>query len=247
MKRFKEEAAAELDHRLQAQSEVLKQTRAELFELNEEVVLNQLSLSRYFLEQEQGTADKRLSTTGYTTHLQSFLQADESPTVTLWKPPREYLCSSGKYFRAFLAPTQVPWVYDYPEYTPLDLTDPIVLQAPWADKGDVRALAFNSSNDNGVDRSSIVINSSGTTQITLEPSSGRPINPYGRTGLRGRGLLGRWGVNHAADTLVTRWRRMPSGRVLQRGGKPVLEFVAVFRKDGGGTWRPLSSSTLSHF
>lgn len=29
-------------------------------------------------------------------------------------------------------------------------------------------------------------------------------NPTGRTGLTGRGLLGRWGPNHAADPIVTR-------------------------------------------
>lgn len=31
-----------------------------------------------------------------------------------------------------------------------------------------------------------------------------PRNPCGRTGLTGRGLLGRWGPNHAADPIVTR-------------------------------------------
>ena len=35
-------------------------------------------------------------------------------------------------------------------------------------------------------------------------SNGRPLNPRGRTGLVGRGLLGRWGPNHAADPIVTR-------------------------------------------
>lgn len=34
-----------------------------------------------------------------------------------------------------------------------------------------------------------------------------PINPFGRTGIKGRGLLGRWGPNHAADPIVTKWRR----------------------------------------
>ena len=29
-------------------------------------------------------------------------------------------------------------------------------------------------------------------------------NPVGRTGIRGRGCLGRWGPNHAADPIVTR-------------------------------------------
>lgn len=33
---------------------------------------------------------------------------------------------------------------------------------------------------------------------------GLPLNPKGRTGLGGRGLLGRWGPNHAGDPIVTR-------------------------------------------
>lgn len=34
-----------------------------------------------------------------------------------------------------------------------------------------------------------------------------PLNPFGRTGVKGRGLLGRWGPNHAADPIVTKWKR----------------------------------------
>ena len=30
-------------------------------------------------------------------------------------------------------------------------------------------------------------------------------NPMGRTGMRGLGLLGKWGPNHAADPIVTRF------------------------------------------
>lgn len=30
------------------------------------------------------------------------------------------------------------------------------------------------------------------------------MNPLGRTGLQGRGCLGRWGPNHAGDPIVTR-------------------------------------------
>ena len=33
---------------------------------------------------------------------------------------------------------------------------------------------------------------------------GIPINPCGRTGVSGRGQLGKWGPNHAADPIVTR-------------------------------------------
>ena len=34
--------------------------------------------------------------------------------------------------------------------------------------------------------------------------NGLPLNPKGRTGLQSRGLLGRWGPNHAGDPVVTR-------------------------------------------
>ena len=35
--------------------------------------------------------------------------------------------------------------------------------------------------------------------------NGRPRNPVGRTGITGRGQLGKWGPNHAADPIVTRF------------------------------------------
>ena len=35
---------------------------------------------------------------------------------------------------------------------------------------------------------------------------GIPQNPAGRTGITGRGVLGRWGPNHAGLTVVTRYR-----------------------------------------
>jgi ADP-ribose pyrophosphatase len=67
----------------------------------------------------------------------------------------------------------------------------------------------------------------------------------GRTGLRGRGRLGRWGPNHAADPIVTRWKRirpptanndgvvekMDEVEVNKDTNKPILEFVAVLRDD----------------
>ena len=34
---------------------------------------------------------------------------------------------------------------------------------------------------------------------------GKPRNPRGRTGMTGRGTLGKWGPNQAADPIVTRW------------------------------------------
>ena len=39
---------------------------------------------------------------------------------------------------------------------------------------------------------------------------GIPVNPRGRTGLKGRGRLGRWGPNAAGAAIVTRWKRDPT-------------------------------------
>ncbi|XP_025242012.1 ADP-ribose pyrophosphatase, mitochondrial isoform X2 [Theropithecus gelada] len=60
-------------------------------------------------------------------------------------------------------------------------------------------------------------------------------NPAGRTGLVGRGLLGRWGPNHAADPIITRWKKDSSGNKIMHpvSGKHILQFVAIKRKDCG--------------
>ena len=58
-------------------------------------------------------------------------------------------------------------------------------------------------------------------------------NPIGRTGMEGRGLLGRWGPNHAVDPIVSRWQLNERGERVMLEGKPVLEFVGIKRKDTG--------------
>lgn len=42
-----------------------------------------------------------------------------------------------------------------------------------------------------------------------------PLNVCGRTGITGRGLLGRYGPNHAGDPIVTRWKRNCDGSIIQ--------------------------------
>lgn len=49
---------------------------------------------------------------------------------------------------------------------------------------------------------------------------GKPITPI-KTGIKGRGMLGKFGPNHAADSIVTKWMN------------DELYFVAVQRKDTG--------------
>ena len=78
---------------------------------------------------------------------------------------------------------------------------------------------FNAFDTNsGVDRKSF----DGKYKIV----NGIPRNPIARTGFAGRGSLGRWGPNHIADTIVTRWLRNENGEIVYRSGKPVIEFLA---------------------
>ncbi len=90
----------------------------------------------------------------------------------------------------------IEWSISYPEYTPVEYTSKIVLKqydqhgnAGWAHPSDPQKVV-------GQIQSLI-----GSIQIN---SSFRPINPMGRTGISGRGLLGKWGGNLAQDALLMR-------------------------------------------
>ncbi|XP_035254081.1 ADP-ribose pyrophosphatase, mitochondrial isoform X1 [Anguilla anguilla] len=135
----------------------------------------------------------------------------------------------GSDTRRFPVPDdKVKWETTWTDYKPVNYTAPSVLKnPPWADP-DIGSFSpkFNAV-DGSVDRTSHV----GTYKV----EQGRPLNPCGRTGLAGRGLLGRWGPNHAADPIVTRWKRDSAGqRVLNAHSKlPVLQFISIKRKDCG--------------
>lgn len=133
--------------------------------------------------------------------------------------------------KAFLVPKEMldPLV-PFNDYAPVNYTHPIVLENAkksgperWADPEDVSAeipqarKTFYMMMDNRLN--GIPISDS---QIQLN-SSGFPINPYRRTGYTGRGLLGKFGVNHAADPIVVRF----NFTTLQ------LECVLIKRADTG--------------
>lgn len=123
---------------------------------------------------------------------------------------------------------KIPWTVAYPEYNPIDYTALYIHDKPWADP-EIEEPSFKpnwNSIDGQVNRQSFVgyvINEDGV-----------PLNPIGRTGIEGRGLLGRWGPNHAADSVVTRWKRNSTGAVeIDRSSeKPILQFVAIERLSG---------------
>jgi ADP-ribose pyrophosphatase len=88
-----------------------------------------------------------------------------------------------------------PWILDCEGYDPPYHVDNSVLKSDrtraeggWADPEDFRQ----------------VIQEPRISEVRFHADDGRPLNPRGRTGLAGRGLLGLWGVNLSVATLVVR-------------------------------------------
>ena len=140
----------------------------------------------------------------------------------------EYL---GGIKRAVVPDDKVPWSVPWNEYNPVDYTASVVLKGPaWADP-DIRSaitdiLKFTIPLQAVLERNyqiqrngrknkpcefygKIRIGKRDTKvpkrKITTHITKNFHIrNPAGRTGMCGRGLLGKWGPNHAADPIVTR-------------------------------------------
>ncbi|KAM4634652.1 ADP-ribose pyrophosphatase, mitochondrial [Polymixia lowei] len=135
----------------------------------------------------------------------------------------------GSQIKRFTVPDdKVDWTQEWAQYSPVNYTDPAVTKRPlWADP-DIGAssLRFNTL-DGAVDRTSF--------EGSYKVEQGKPLNPRGRTGLAGRGLLGRWGPNHAADPIVTRWKVDAKGKKISHPvtKRPILQFVSIKRRDCG--------------
>jgi ADP-ribose pyrophosphatase len=96
------------------------------------------------------------------------------------------------------------WRHEFSDYTPhfyespkLSRNDRTVIPGGWADPAEVSRDEFLAWSATGHMKSF-------EGPIQHDPETGRPLNPLGRTGIHGRGLLGKWGPNHAADAVVTR-------------------------------------------
>jgi len=121
----------------------------------------------------------------------------------------------------------VPWSQPWRGYEPAYFDAAVVVAngrdqpdgAKWADPA--RPLEMRSE----LDARTTYSVGSGTSlladAVAFDERSGAPLNPRGRTGLRGRGLLGKWGPNHAADPIVTRWEPLTGH----------LQVIAILRKD----------------
>jgi ADP-ribose pyrophosphatase len=126
--------------------------------------------------------------------------------------------------RAAVPEAKIDWAVDWPTYQPTAYEAEIVLsnnrdkvpqedkpKKGWADPPDFAQL-----------REELLARTSFEGRIKLG-SDGAPVNPRGRTGMKGRGLLGKWGPNHAADPIVTRFHPETGS----------VQFVAIQRVDTG--------------
>ncbi|HOP40722.1 MAG TPA: NUDIX domain-containing protein [Geobacteraceae bacterium] len=118
--------------------------------------------------------------------------------------------------RFFVPEDKVSWDEHFPGYAPPYYVSPVVLANDctknpngWADPEDIKLLP--------------VIPGESFEGLLIRDDVGRPLNPFGRTGMAGRGLLGKWGPNYAADPIITRINR-ESG---------AIELLAIQRKDNG--------------
>ena len=88
------------------------------------------------------------------------------------------------------------------------------------------SLHFNSI-DGAIDRRSVY------HRYQIREMDGLPLNPIGRTGLQGRGILLRWGPNIYHYILICRWKRDNYGRILLHpsNGKRMLEILLEIQAD----------------
>jgi len=102
---------------------------------------------------------------------------------------------------------KVSWEQRFEEYTPPTYDSKLVRANcrglatghHWADPED-----YESIKDEIKKRVTLVCGAVQTVGEAIRfDFSGCPMNPYGRTGLRGRGVLGRWGPNHTADIVIS--------------------------------------------
>ncbi|XP_007945494.1 transient receptor potential cation channel subfamily M member 2 [Orycteropus afer afer] len=117
---------------------------------------------------------------------------------------------------------KVPWemefvIYDPPFYT-AERKDKAVMDPVGSSLEMLSKISYNTM-DGLVDRRSF--------HGPYAVCDGLPLNPMGRTGLRGRGRLSYFGPNHALHPVVTRWRRNQDGTIYRKSIKKMLEVLVV--------------------
>uniref|UniRef100_A0A1I8GTE3 Ion_trans domain-containing protein n=1 Tax=Macrostomum lignano TaxID=282301 RepID=A0A1I8GTE3_9PLAT len=130
--------------------------------------------------------------------------------------------------RMNVPPDKIPWEIDYRDYFAFDASEEVLI-FPNEESYDGPTVPLQSINFNQLDSRSGLRRQSMMGRYRLDTVSSAPLNPMGRTGLKGKGLLPRWGPNNAVVIAMTRWSRAPSGAVIHRLGHPILQVLSLFR------------------
>lgn len=115
----------------------------------------------------------------------------------------------------------VDWAVEWDGYKPTEFNHHSIRGASWADpEEDVRRMEFSverapAGQPGGTYKTKTAHGDRETFEELIYEVEGpvEPRNPRGRTGIQGRGLLGKWGPNQAVDAIVTRYD--PEGGQLQ--------------------------------
>eukprot|EP00300_Choanocystis_sp_HF-7_P033604 c45986_g1_i1.p1 GENE.c45986_g1_i1~~c45986_g1_i1.p1 ORF type:complete len:314 (+),score=48.02 c45986_g1_i1:48-989(+) len=149
----------------------------------------------------------------------SFPDLFEMPGCKMRPTPLTHEKCRGDYPR-YPKRTDVPddlvsWDIPWPEYAPIEFTHPKIFENDRTQTPKGYADPVRLSPEELHARKSFC-------GFSLD-AEGMPLNPVGRTGMKGRGGLGLWGPNHAADPIVT--------RINPINGQ--LEMVVIKRQDSG--------------
>jgi len=122
----------------------------------------------------------------------------------------------ASYPARFVVPDEkIKWEVSFDEYYPAEYNAPVVLnpQTPWADPHDLSLIEREWTSFEG--------------KVQFNAIQ-RPINPRGRTGISGRGVLGKWGANFAVDAVITTINPQTN----------CFEVLTIKRRDTGETAFP---------
>ncbi len=117
--------------------------------------------------------------------------------------------------RFHLTDAEVEWCVEMANYNPPYYVAPVVIQ----NDESLNPVGWAEPENYELIKNKVFKSYCGPLQFSHD---GFPLNPAGRTGLRGRGLLGKWGPNFAADPIITRVN-----------DNNQLEMLAIQRKDTG--------------
>ena len=150
----------------------------------------------------------------------------------------DWVADNPNYIRIGSSDERKSWAKSWPEYLPTDYTSPSILEdSPTSiiadDDLQLTKIKFNAickATGAPINR----VSHSG--KYALHPGHGMPLNPGGRTNIQGRGVFRRYGPNHGAEMILSRWKRKGGSLLRDHFDEPMLE-VLMIKKGSSPEWQ----------